>query len=137
MALTKIFTGMAQGPETIDANFNDINGRIPDLGNYYSKTEIENNMIHRLVVTPVNGAASPAHLTVNKLARLCTLEIDSKFGTNTGTVYWIAKEFAATFGNVLIRADNATFGVYGNGNIELLANNSGGAQVIGAATWGY
>ena len=34
MALTKIFTGMAQGPEAIDANFNEINGRIPEVGDW-------------------------------------------------------------------------------------------------------
>lgn len=34
MALTKIFTGMEKGPEKINDNFNDINGRIPDAGNW-------------------------------------------------------------------------------------------------------
>lgn len=32
--LTKIFTGMEKGPEAIQANFNEINGRIPDAGDW-------------------------------------------------------------------------------------------------------
>ena len=137
MALTKIFTGMAQGPESIDANFNDINGRVPDKANYYTKADIENSMIHRVVVNGVNGAASPAHLTVNKIARLCTLEIDSRLPTGRGTMYWIAKEYATGIGNVFIRTGNATLAVYGNGNVELLSNGDDGAQSIGQVTWGY
>lgn len=137
MALTKIFTGMAQGPERINDNFNDINGRVPDKANYYTKADIENNMIHRLVIKGMNGAASPAHLTVNKLARLCTLEIDSKLPTNTGTMYWIPKEYATGIGNVFIRTGNATLAIYNNGNVELLNNNDDGTQSIGAVTWGY
>lgn len=31
MALTKIFTGMDKGPETIDANFNALDGKITNL----------------------------------------------------------------------------------------------------------
>lgn len=137
MALTKIFTGMAQGPERINNNFNDINGRIPDKANYYTKAEIENSMLHRLVVNGVNGAASPAHLTVNKIARLCTLEIDSRLPTGSGTMYWIAKEYATGIGNVFIRTGNATLAIYGNGNVELLSNNNDGTQSIGSTTWGY
>ena len=137
MALTKIFTGMAQGPERINDNFNDINGRVPDKANYYTKTDIANNMVHRLVVNGVNGAASPAHLTVNKIARLCTLEIDSRLPTGSGTMYWIPKEYATGIGNVFIRTGNATLAVYGNGNIELLSNDNDGTQSIGSTTWGY
>lgn len=137
MALTKIFTGMAQGPERINDNFNDINGRVPDKANYYTKTDIANNMVHRLTVPGVNGAASPAHLTVNKLARLCTLEIDSRLPTGSGTMYWIAKEYVTGIGNVFIRTGNATIAIYGNGNVELLNNNNDGTQSIGEVTWGY
>lgn len=137
MALTKIFTGMEKGPEAIDANFTQVAKSMVDPGNYYSKTDIENNMIHRLEIKGVNGAASPAHLTVNKLARLCTLEIDSRLPTGSGTMYWIAKEYATGIGNVFIRTGNATLAIYGNGNVELLSNNNDGTQSIGEVTWGY
>ncbi|MSD84474.1 hypothetical protein GKC32_10700 (plasmid) [Lactobacillus curvatus] len=110
---------------------------LPNMGNYYSKTEIENNMVHRLVTKGVNGAASPAYLTVDKLARLCTLQIDSRLPINTGTMYWIPKEYATGIGNVFIRTGNATLAVYGNGNVELLSNNNDGTQSIGSTTWGY
>lgn len=110
---------------------------LPNMDDYYSKTDIENNMVHRLVVNGVNGAASPAHLTVNKIARLCTLQIDSRLPTSSGTMYWIAKEYATGIGNVLIRTSNATLAVYGNGNVELLSNSDDGAQSIGSVTWGY
>lgn len=135
--LTKIFTGMEKGPEAIDTNFTTLNAKSVDPGNYYTKADIENNMIHRLVIKGVNGAASPAHLTVNKLARLCTLEIDSKLPTGSGTMYWIPKEYATGIGNVFIRTGNATLAVYGNGNIELLSNDNDGTQSIGSTTWGY
>lgn len=135
--LTKIFTGMEKGPEAIQSNFDLVNAKLVDPGNYYTKAEIENNMIHRLVTNGVNGAASPAHLTVNKLARLCTLEIDSRLPTGSGTMYWIPKEYATGIGNVFIRTGNATLAVYGNGNIELLSNNDDGTQSIGSTTWGY
>lgn len=135
--LTKIFTGMEKGPEAIDANFTQVAKSMVDPGNYYSKTDIENNMIHRLEIKGVNGAASPAHLTVNKLARLCTLEIDSRLPTGSGTMYWIPKEYATGIGNVFIRTGNATLTVYGNGNIELLSNDNDGTQSIGSTTWGY
>lgn len=47
MALTKIFTGMTQGPEKINDNFNELSGKIgtaPDLGNYYTKTEVDSKL---------------------------------------------------------------------------------------------
>lgn len=44
MTLSKIFTGMEKGPEAIDANFNDINTRIPDAGQYYTKSEVDNKV---------------------------------------------------------------------------------------------
>lgn len=135
--LTKIFTGMEKGPEAIDTNFTTLNAKSVDPGNYYTKADIENNMIHRLVTKGVNGAASPAYLTVDKLARLCTLQIDSKLPINTGTMYWIPKEYATGIGNVFIRTGNATLAVYGNGNVELLSNDNDGTQSIGAVTWGY
>lgn len=110
---------------------------LPNMDDYYKKADIENNMIHRLEIKGVNGAASPAHLTVNKIARLCTLEIDSRLPTSNGTMYWIPKEYATGIGNVFIRTGNATLAVYGNGNVELLNNGDDGAQSIGAVTWGY
>ena len=110
---------------------------LPDMSDYYKKGEIENSMVHRLEIKGVNGAASPAHLTVNKIARLCTLQIDSKLPINTGTMYWIPKEYATGTGNIFIRTGNAALAIYGNGNVELLNNNSDVEQSIGSVTWGY
>lgn len=110
---------------------------IPNMGDYYSKADIENSMVHRLEIKGINGAASPAYLTVNKLARLCTLQIDSKLPTKAGTMYWIPKEYATGTGNLFIRTGNATLAVYGNGNVELLNNSDDGTQSIDSITWGY
>ena len=124
-----IFKGIKDGAEAIQKNFEATKTELTSLNSTSSMQEIKG----------VNGAASSAWLTVDKVSHICVLVIWSKLPKKTTTMYWIPAEYAAHADRIpVIRCgDQATLSINGNGNVELLGNTSDAADAIGFAVWGY
>ena len=143
MALTKIFTGMDKGPEAIDANFNDINGRVPDKDNYYTKTEIDAKTdIKQMNLPPVAGATDPCVMTVIG-DTLVNLQFNGRYPAKGGmAVYWMDTKYAPK-GNAVsfaiphnkLEGNQMIISIGSNGAIVLAANNDDSSTEFGSFTY--